>query len=241
MRTIRTLLVAAALTAGVAWSAAVPAIAQGSEGKPGTRLTLSQTVAREIEQDTLVAILTARAGASSAREAQAAVNTTMAGAVEQARAVEAVRQSTGGYRVFQERDRNSQPRGWVAEQDLRRTARDATALLELAGVLQGKGLAMNGLSYTLSPEARKALEDELTIEALAALRTRAERVAEAMAMRVEAIETLRLGGVGEEPPFRPMMRMQAAEAAAAAPPPVSLPDLETVQLSIDAEVRLSPR
>jgi predicted secreted protein len=238
MRTVATLLLVA-LTAGIASVPSAPILAQGSGGKPGTRLTLSQSVAREVEQDTLVAVLTARAGAASAREAQAAVNSTMAAAVEQARAVEAVRQATGGYRVFQERDRNGQPRGWVAEQDLRLTARDATALLELAGALQGKGLAMNGLEYVLSAEARKALEDELTIEALAALRTRAERVAEAMAMRVEAIESLRLGGVGEEPPVRPMLRMQAAEAAA--PPPVSLPDVETVQLSIDAEVRLSPR
>jgi predicted secreted protein len=219
----------------------VPVVAQSAPTSPqGTKLVLNQTATREVEQDALVAVLTARAGAASVREAQAAVNAAMAAAIDRAAAAEDVRRATGGYRVYQERDRNGQPRGWVAEQDLRLTSRDAGPLLELVGTLQANGLVMSGLAYTLSADARKAIENELTIEALAALRTRADRVAEAMAMRVEAIELLRLGGIGDESPVRPMMQARAADVAAV-PPPVALPDVETVRLGVDAEIRLSPR
>jgi len=214
-----------------------PAVAQEPER---TRLVLSETATREVEQDTLVAVLAARAEATAPREAQAAVNRTMTAAIEQAEAVAGVRAATGGYRVYQEYDREGRPRQWIAEQDLRLTAREAAPLLELAGALQEAGLLLNGLAYELSAEARRALEDELAIEAIAALRRRAEQVAATLAMRVETIATLRVGEAADEPPIRPMMRTTMAEAAAA-PPPSALPDLETVRASVQAELVLVPR
>jgi hypothetical protein len=39
---------------------------------------------------------------------------------------------------------------------------------------------------------------------------------------------------------RPMMAMRA-EAMAGAPPPTALPDLETIQSHVEAEIVLSPR
>jgi len=215
---------------------AAPALAQEPER---TRLVLSETATREVEQDTLVAVLAARAEATAPREAQAAVNRTMTAAIEQAEAVAGVRAATGGYRVYQEYDREGRPRQWIAEQDLRLTAREAAPLLELAGALQEAGLLLNGLAYQLSAEARRTLEDELAIEAIEALRRRAEQVAATLAMRVESIATLRVGEVPEEPPIRPMMRTTMAEAAAA--PPSALPDLETVRASVQAELVLVPR
>jgi predicted secreted protein len=215
---------------------AAPALAQGG-GQ--TTLVLSETAAREVTQDTLVAVLAVRAEADAPRAAQAAVNQAMTAAVEKASAVAAVRAATGGYRVYQEHDREGQPRGWIAEQDLRLTAREAAPLLELAGVLQEDGLLLNGLAYQLSAEARRAIEDELALEAIAALRRRAEQVAASVAMQVETIATLRVGEVAEEPPIRPMMRTTMAEAAAA--PPVALPDVETVSTRVQAELILAPK
>jgi predicted secreted protein len=215
---------------------APPAPAQEPER---TRLVLSETASREVEQDTLVAMLAARAEAAPAREAQAAVNRAMTAAIEQARAVAGVRAATGGYRVYQDYDREGRPRSWIAEQDLSLSAREAAPLLELVGALQESGLNVNGLAYQLSAEARRALEDELAIEAIEALRRRAEQVAATLAMRVATIATLRVGEVMDEPPIRPMMRTTMAEASAA--PPTALPDLETVRASVQAELVLVPR
>jgi predicted secreted protein len=205
-----------------------------------TKLVLSATATREVEQDTLVGVLSAHAEAADARAAQAAVNRTMTAAIEKTRAVASVRAASGGYRVYQQRDRDGRPTGWVAEQDLRLTGREPAALLELVGALQTEGLNVNGLTYELSAEARRAVEDELTVEAIQRLRDRAERVATSMAMRVQAIDTLQVGQPPGEPPIRPMFRASVAEAAAS-PPPIALPDLETVSASVSAELTLVPR
>lgn len=213
-----------------------PALAQ----EPGrTTLVLSETAARDVEQDTLVAMLSVRADADAPRAAQAAVNRTMTAAVDQARAVASVRAATGGYRVYQEYDRDGKPHGWIAEQDLRLTSREAAPLLELAGTLQDDGLLLNGLAYQLGAEARRAVEDELALEAIAALRRRADEVAASVAMRVERIATLRVGEDAGEPPIHPMMRASLAEASAA--PPIALPDVETVGTTVRAELVLAPR
>jgi predicted secreted protein len=204
-----------------------------------TKLVLSATATREVEQDTLVAVLSAHAEAASARAAQASVNRMMTAAVEKARAVATIRAASGGYRVHQQYDKDGRPVAWVAEQDLRLTSREAAPLLELIGTLQADGLNVNGLSYQLSAEARRALEDDLTVEAIQTLRSRADRVATSMGMRVLAITTLQVGEAPGQPPIRPMFRAMTAEAAPT--PPVALPDLETVSASVSAELVLIPR
>ena len=219
--------------------AALPAAPVPAQDAQRTTLVLSETATREVAQDTLVAVLTARAEASTPRAAQAEVNQAMTAAIGKAEAVTGVRAATAGYRVYQEHDREGEPRGWVAEQDLRLTAREAAPLLELAGTLQEDGLLLNGLNYQLSTEARRAIEDELALEAIAALRRRAEEVAASVDMAVATIATLRVGEAAEEPPIRPMMRTTMAEAAAA--PPVALPDVETVSTSVQAELILVPK
>jgi predicted secreted protein len=216
---------------------ALPALAQDA-GQ--TRLVLSETASRELEQDTLVAVLSARAESASAREAQSAVNASMAAAIERARAVESVRPATSGYQVYQQHDREGRPTTWIAEQDLRLTSRESTPLLELVGRLQDAGLNLGGLAYELSDKARRALENDLAIEALGALRQRAERIAASMGMRIDTIETVRVGDAMGGPPPRPMMRMSMAEAADIAPP-TALPDLEAVSVSVEAELTLAPR
>jgi predicted secreted protein len=207
---------------------------------PRTKLVMSETATREVEQDTLVAILSARGEAAAPREAQATVNSAMTAAIKKARAVASIRAATGGYRVYQERDNEGHPGAWIAEQDLSLTGQEAAALLELAGALQEDGLLLRGLTYQLSAEARRQVEDQLAIEAIGALRRRAEQVAGSMAMRVLAIETLRVGEAPGEPPVRPMFRAAVAEAAPA-PPPAALPDLETVSANVQAELVLAPR
>jgi uncharacterized protein len=205
-----------------------------------TKLALSATATREVQQDTLIGVLAAHAEAPTAGAAQARVNGLMTAAIEKTRAVRSVRAASGGYRVYQDYDKDGRPRRWIAEQDLRLTGTEAAPLLELVGALQPDGLNVNGLSYQLSAEARRAVEDELTVEAIQTLRNRAERVATSMGMRVLTIESLQVGQPPGEPPIRPMLRATAAEAAPM-PPPVALPDLETVSASVSAELVLVPR
>lgn len=217
---------------------AAPVLAQDEDAP--TKLVLNETATREVEQDTLVAVVTARHEAPDAREAQRAVNQAMAAALEATEAVEGIQRSTGGYRVYQEYDREGRPLRWIAEQDLQLKAREPARLLELVGDLQESGLILNGLSYQLSTEARRALENELTLEAIERLRARAERIAAAMQMRIERIDKLQVGGVADQPPVRPMFEARMADTASM-PPPAALPGTETVDVAIEAEVALAPQ
>jgi uncharacterized protein len=205
---------------------------------PLTRLYLQESASRDVEQNVLIATLQAHAEAASPAAAQAAVNAAMAAAVERVRTEAEIRPATGSYNVYQRRDRDNRPVDWVAEQDLRLTSKDPAALLELAGSLQETGLNLVGLGWQVDDETRRKVQEELTIAAIATLRQRAQAIAGSIDMRIANIDTLRIGGAMEGP--RPMMAMRA-EMMADAPPPTALPDLETIQSQVEAEIVLSPR
>jgi uncharacterized protein len=205
---------------------------------PLTRLFLQESASRDVEQNMLVATVQAHAEAASPAEAQAAVNETMAAAVERVRAEAEIRAATGSYSVYERRDRDNRPVDWVADQDLRLTSKDPAALLELTGSLQEMGLNVIGLGWQVDDETRRKVQDELTIAAIATLRQRAQAIAESIEMQVANIDTLRIGAAMEGP--RPMMAMRA-DAMAEAAPPTALPDLETVQSHVEAEITLTPR
>jgi predicted secreted protein len=205
---------------------------------PLTRLFLQESASRDVEQNVLVATVQAHAEAASPAEAQAAVNESMAAAVERVRAEAEIRAATGSYSVYERRDRDNRPVDWVADQDLRLTSKDPAALLELTGSLQEMGLNVIGLGWQVDDETRRKVQDELTIAAIATLRQRAQAIAESIEMQVANIDTLRVGAAMVGP--RPMMAMRA-DAMAEAAPPTALPDLETVQSHVEAEITLSPR
>jgi predicted secreted protein len=217
--------------------AAWPLAGAGAQA-PLTRLFLQESASRDVEQNVLVATVQAHAEAASPAEAQAAVNETMAAAVERVRAEAEIRAATGSYSVYERRDRDNRPVDWVADQDLRLTSKDPAALLELTGSLQEMGLNVIGLGWQVDDETRRKVQDELTIAAIATLRQRAQAIAASIEMQVANIDTLRVGAAMEGP--RPMMAMRA-DAMAGAPPPTALPDLETVQSHVEAEITLSPR
>jgi uncharacterized protein len=161
----------------------------------------------------------------------------MAAAVERVQTVVEVRAATGSYSVYQRRDRDNKPVGWIAEQGLRLTSENPAALLQLVGALQESGLNLNGLGWQVDEATRRKVQDELTVEAIATLRQRAAVIAASVGMAVGNIDSLRVGGAMEGP--RPMM--MRAEAMAGAPPPTALPDQETIRASVEAEITLTPQ
>jgi uncharacterized protein YggE len=120
------------------------------------------------------------------------------------------------------------------------TAGKAEPLLALVGTLQQSGLLLSSLDYELTPEAARMAEDDLTSEALARLRRRADLVAQSLGLVVERIRDLRLGNAaGTQPVPRPFMAAGIAQGAA--PPPIAEPGEATVTVSVDADVQLGPK
>lgn len=209
-----------------------------SDQKMTTKLSLRETATREVEQDTIEAVLTARSEGSAAGRAQNAVNRLMEALLAKAKATSGVTVSTSGYRVTQDFTNDGRPRAWVAEQDLDLKSSDSTALLGLIGELQGDGVLLARLDYVLSPEVRRSLTDALTEEAVKALRDRAARIAKAMDAHVVGIDTMSVTGPNGNP--RPLQRMTTMAAAKVDTAPVAEAGMETVQVAIDATVVLAP-
>ena len=211
----------------------VAAFAQGAD----TRLTLRESAERELPQDRLTVSLRVEATAATAAAVQADVNRRMEAALTRARSASGVRAETTGYWTYEERPQN-QPRRWRGQAGLNLVGSDAGAVLALAGALQETGLAMSGMRFELTPESARAVQDELTADALRRVRVRADKAADAIGMRVVGIVEMRVGDAGGEGP-RPMPRM--AMAAQAGPAPVAEPGVAVVRIEVEAVFRLGPK
>ncbi|MCG7363591.1 SIMPL domain-containing protein [Roseomonas sp. ACRSG] len=232
-----------ALAALLAFSAAGPLAAQPAPVPPatsapraqGTLLRLNETGEVSRAPDELRVNLRAEARGRDAAAVQAQVNRVVQAALAKAGGVAELRATTGGYWT----NRDSESREWTASQGLSLRATNAAPALELAGTLQGEGLLMDGMAWSLSRDAAHAARQEAGRLAIEALRARAGAVAEQLGMEVAEIRSLSI-----DTPEAPMPRMamaMRAQAAAAAPPPASAPEEVTVTATAQAEVLLRPR
>jgi predicted secreted protein len=107
--------------------------------------------------------------------------------------------------------------------------------------LQQQGLVMQALTPDLSREARQAVEDSLTDEALTRLQQRAARIAAAIDIKLGGFRTLSVGNVSSPPPPIRFMAGMAAPGAAAMPAPVAEAGNATVSITVTGDIALAPR
>jgi predicted secreted protein len=204
-----------------------------------TLLHLAEQAQRLVTRDRLRLVLRVEAVDTDAARLQAEINRRMTAAVARAASVEAVTVETGGYSVRQENGKLLQSTQWRGAATLSLTARDPAPLLTLGGSLQQDGLLVSTMAYELTPEAARAVEGELTDEAIARLKQRAERTASALGLAVERIRSVRIGNAGGTQPMARMIEDGVSSSSYAAP--VAEPGQATVTVSVDAEVVLGPR
>ncbi|HYM02657.1 MAG TPA: SIMPL domain-containing protein, partial [Stellaceae bacterium] len=166
---------------------------------------------------------------------EAEINRRMTAALERAHAVPDVAAATGGYSVYQEKPEPQASPRWHGVQSVSLSARDAAAVLGLAGALQRDGLVMSSLTFDVTPEAAKAVEDELGDQALRRLKDRAAHIAATLGLAVGQLRDLR---VGNATGAQPLPRLMMAGAATGAPPPAAEPGDAVISVTVDAEVLL---
>ena len=175
-------------------------------------VSLEAQASREVENDQLVAVLAVEQHGPDPAALADAVNRRMAEALKRAGAVPAVKARSGNYQTFPRYDRNQRIEGWQVSQELRLESADFDAVTRLIGGLQ-EHLVVRSMAVRLSPEARRAAEDALIAEAIAAFRARAELVREAMKAGGYRVRSLTLGTPGGSPPRPLEMRAMAAPVA----------------------------
>jgi len=212
---------------------ATPALAQPAS-LAETLLHISESAEVTRTPDEIVATLRAEARAATAAAAQDIVNRAVAAAIARAQAVPGIRVSTGGYWTA----RNEDGRNWQATQSVTLRGSDSAKLLELAGMLQGQGLAMGDLRFGLTREAQRAARDEASHSALDALQKRAETVATQLGLRLVGLREVRIDAPGDAMP----RAMEAARSySSAGSSPVALADDVVVQATVQAVIMLGPR
>lgn len=225
-----------ALLAALAAPAAVYADDKQDITEKYTVLNLNETAERKVEQDRLSASLVIDEKAITATEAQAMVNKKMDAALKLTKKYPDVKVSTGYYNVWQEPNNGV----WHGRQSVEMNSGNSKQALELIGQLQKEGLQANGVSYYLSEDAQKALNDMLTTEALQKLKTRADKMAATLGLKVARFAEIN-PGYNYQPYYRAMPMMAMAKggmAEDAAVAPAADADEQTVSVTINARVYL---
>ena len=216
MNVFKTLLSAALL----ALAAAKLALDQsGREAVADTTVELQADAQREVDNDTLNALLYVELSEADPAKLADALNRVSADALALAKPYRQVRTRTGNIQTYPVYDRTQRLTGWRGRTELRLESRDFPAASALIGRLQST-LQVGQIGFSVSPERRKAAEDEMIGEAIKAFRGRADIVRSSLEGRAYKIRRLAVNTGGGFVP-RPMaLRTLSAPAEAVAPPPL---------------------
>ena len=140
---------------------------------PQPVVTVTASATAQLANDRMNAFLRVEVDSPDAVAAANEVNTRMAKALARAKAVRGVEAATTAYSSYQFSERN-QPIRWRVSQTLSLESTDFTALSALVSKIQSDdGLVLSGMSFSVSPAARRTAEDALTQQAIKSWQARA--------------------------------------------------------------------
>lgn len=218
----------------------------------GTVVNLESQAHKTVQQDRLTVTLAFSKTEPTAIAAQAAVNTAMQLAKKAYDTAEGVKVTTGNYTVWKQEPYEPGPKPlspaerekrtmWQARQELTLDSSKQDVLLKVMGTLQSQGFTSENMTYYLSREARDAVKDDLTVQALKSIRQQAKAVAGALDMKEAGFGAVSINADGGYEPRPVMMMAKAApmaERADAVPAPVAQGGETDVTVRVNAEVRL---
>ncbi|MFZ4650728.1 MAG: SIMPL domain-containing protein [Rubrivivax sp.] len=201
-------------------------------------MSLSASASTEVTMDTLtIALSTSRDGSDAAivqAQLRQALDTALAEARRAARPGQ-LEVQTGNFSLNPRYSQRGGITGWQGRAELVLEGRDTQAVAQLAARLTT--LSISRVAFSLSREAREKAESEVTAQAIARFRERAQAQAQLFGFTGFAIREVQVG-TPETPRFMPMPMMRAAAAGAPAAEealPVE-PGRATVSTSISGSV-----
>lgn len=233
------LVLGTALGAGVA----VPAAAQEA-ASPGARLarapqlSVSATAYRDVPQDRITVTLYVERESAQPAAGQAQVSELLGPVLARLKARSDLEVQGSGYRtdpVWQQ----SRIVAWRTRGGLDVSAAPSEAFNQLIGELATR-LNVQSVAYSLSRDARLAVEHELIAEAVGAFRAKAGTGARALGFRGYTVRDVSIGDSGPMRP-EPVPKMMMARASEAAPVPLPAAEGKTaVSVTVSGSVTLEP-
>lgn len=217
-RSICLMLLAGVLLAGRVEAQNVAPVSRGPE------VELQAEAAREVANDLMHAALFAEASDANAAQVASLLNRTINEALAVGREVRSVRVRSGNTQTFPVYDRGGKLTHWRGRAEVRLEGREFRDVAQLIARLQSS-MQLAAVSFSVSPEARRKVEDELVSEAIAAFRARGDLVRQALGAQSMRIRRMAVNAGGEFPGPRVMAAQMRAPGPAAAPP-VETPSFE---------------
>jgi predicted secreted protein len=153
-------------------------LASADKDKVEDQVNFQVQAGRDVENDRVVAILSATTENRDPAKLAERINSNMHWAVEQLKDQTAIKTQSGSYQTYPVYDDKKIVR-WRGRQDLQLESGDVDVLSKVLGGLQER-LQIQSLQFSVSPEKRIAVESALIEEALAAFRKRAALISRSL-------------------------------------------------------------
>jgi len=196
---------------------AIAGIAQANDAPdPMNRVSFQVESSREVTNDWIQAVVGITDEDTDSARLANRINTVMRKALAVAKTSPKLQVKSGGYSTHPIHQ-DGKLRRWRASQDLILESADVEAVTALVGKLQAD-LQLRSIRFSISPERRRAVEDELIAEALAAFKARAEIVRENLGASDYELVQVSINTQGGTQPRPMMMEARAMSLSTVAPP-----------------------
>jgi len=217
-------------------SVAFSSVAVAETAVANDQVSFQVEVGRDVGNDRMVAILNAAAEEKKPANVADRINTDMTWALGQAGANKLVTSRSGSYQTYPVYEDRKIVR-WRGRQELQLESQDVGQLSQLVGTLQSR-LQMQSLQFSVSPDRRRSVENELIEQALEAYQARAEIIRKSLGAKTYRLLDINIHSSGQSP----VIPMRAEVVSTLSRASVSKPALEQgtsrVKVQVSGKIRL---
>ncbi len=203
------------------------------------RVNFRVSATTEVDNDTLVVVMHHERNGQHPTSMADDVNRTIGWAVDIARQTSGIKVQTLQYRqepVY----RNQSISSWRVRQSIRLESNDVTTLSRLVGELQER-LSVSSLRYTISPEVRRDVEDELITLALDRFGRRGKLIADELGRSDFRIVAMDVATSGSSPAPVRMRAVAAMAESSSVTAPTLEPGMQSVTVQVSGTIELEVR
>jgi predicted secreted protein len=193
-------------------------------------------VGRDVENDLVTAVLSVTAEALKPAKLADNLNDTMSWALEQARANQNVKSRSGAYQTYPVYEDQKIVR-WRGRQELQLESPDVDRLSALVGVLQSR-MQMQSLQFSVSPDQRRRVEDELIGQALKAYQQRAEIIRDSLSAQGYRLLAVEIDSRGNDRPVPVRAEVMSASGRSSVSPPAMEQGTSRINVRVSGKVQL---